>query len=160
MNTVCPRDVTDHATQSLCIDKAYLRQHCRTPFTPHYGLGLNGECEIEGRIFLCTSQRDAPENLIIKFAYDDDGPKKLFASTILLETNILTEVAVPDLTYVEEQSRVIRIIYFALDRGPYLVIFFHGTMVSRVGSSGDFFMRYQKNPTSLARSHFRISGRH
>lgn len=51
-----------------------------------------------------TGEWYSPENLLIELMEDDHGSQELIATTVLLETDILAEMAVPDLALMKEES--------------------------------------------------------
>lgn len=85
--------------------------------------GLNYECEIERQVLLCTRQRHTPEYIVIEFPDYDDWPQELLVATVLFESDILSQVAVPHFAFVKEKSRLIGVMEHLLERHPCLIIF-------------------------------------
>ena len=55
----------------------------------------------------------------------------MFAATVLLETDVLTEMAIPNFTLVKKEPRFYAIVETPLERRPDPVILLHDRIVSR-----------------------------
>jgi hypothetical protein len=80
-------------------------------------------------IFASARQWDGPTYVSIELPDNHHGPKEVFSSSILLKTDINTNVAKPHLALVEEWYRT-HLVYLFFFRMPLPEVFLHMTASS------------------------------